>query len=159
MSSWRPAISANGRWVAFVSTSDNLVFYDDNWVRDVFIHDLQTGQTNLVSISSAGTQGNGESYWDKIDVSADGRYVAFESAASNLVDKDTNDAFDIFVRDRLTNQTIRISRASDGIEGNSYSIFPSISANGFSIAYMSQADNLVNGDTNGYLDVFVCDLR
>jgi hypothetical protein len=89
------SISANGRYVAFVSGASNLVPGDTNGVDDVFVHDRLTGQTTRVSVASDGTQGNGDSWWPSI--SADGRYVAFESRASNLVPRDTNGAWDVFV--------------------------------------------------------------
>jgi Tol biopolymer transport system component len=151
----RPSISADGRYVAFDSFSSNLVSDDANDVRDVFVHDLQTGQTSLVSIASDSTQGNQFSYGAFL--SADGRYVVFASYASNLVSGDTNDAADIFVRDRQTGQTSRVSIASDGTQGADHSLLPSISADGRYVAFFSYASNLVSGDTNGYPDVFVHD--
>jgi hypothetical protein len=92
-----PSISADGRYVAFVSGASNLVAGDTNYVNDVFVHDRQTGETKRVSVSSSGGQGkNGSS---DPDFSADGRYVAFESFASNLVPNDTNDGIDVFVHE------------------------------------------------------------
>jgi Tol biopolymer transport system component len=104
-------------------------------------------------VASDGTQGNGYSWFPSI--SADGRYVAFESYASNLVPGDTNDSWDVFVHDRLTGQTTRVSVASDGTQGNGSSWWPSISAEGRYVAFMSDALNLVPGDTNGWADIFV----
>ncbi len=151
-SDWH-SISADGRYVAFVSEAINLVRGDTNSARDVFVHDLQTGTTRRISVAPDGTQGNGDSTWPSI--SADGRYVAFESGASNLVDGDTNDVDDIFVRDLQTGTTRRVSAASNGRQGNHVSRNPSISADGSYVAFHSWASNLVPGDTNGTYDVFM----
>jgi|GEM_PF-1585857 len=150
-----PSISADGRYVAFQSYASNLVPGDTNGTWDVFVHDRLTGQTTRVSVASDGTQGNGDSECPSI--SADGRYVAFASLASNLVPGDTNGTWDVFVHDRLTGQTTRVSVASGGAQGNSGSWCPSISADGRYVAFQSYASNLVPGDTNGVLDVFVHD--
>jgi archaellum component FlaF (FlaF/FlaG flagellin family) len=112
-----------------------------------------TGQTTRVSVASDGTEGNGDSWAPSI--SADGRYVAFTSRASNLVPGDTNGTWDVFVHDRVTGQTTRVSVASDGTEGNGASEFPSISADGRYVAFISEASNLVPGDTNDKRDIFV----
>ncbi len=153
--SYSPSISADGRYVAFSSTATNLVSGDTNGMWDVFVHDRQTGQTTRVSVASDGTQGNDESTGRSI--SADGRYVAFESHANNLVSGDTNGSGDVFVHDRETGQTTRVSVASDGTQGNDHSDWPSISANGRFVAFHSIANNLVSGDTNDFADVFVHD--
>jgi hypothetical protein len=127
---------------------------------DIFVHDRQTGETSRVSVASDGTQGE-SGYQDYnysspcTSISADGRFIAFGSHAYNLVDGDTNDKYDIFVHDRLTGETRRVSVASDGTQGNSRSIFPSISADGRFIAFGSYASNLVDGDTNSGKDIFV----
>jgi archaellum component FlaF (FlaF/FlaG flagellin family) len=106
-----------------------------------------------VSVASDGTEGNGDSFvWS---ISADGRYVVFSSEASNLVPGDTNGKRDVFVHDRLTGQTTRVSVASDGTEGNNDSWAPSISADGRYVAFESEASNLVPGDTNDKPDIFV----
>jgi Tol biopolymer transport system component len=150
-----PSISADGRYVAFYSDASNLVPGDTNGVKDVFVHDRQTAQTTRISITSNGTQGNGES--DRSSISADGRYVAFQSWAQNLVPGDTNVKYDIFVHDRQTGLTSRVSVASNGAQGNGESGYPSISADGRYVAFHSDASNLVPGDINGVLDVFVHD--
>jgi Tol biopolymer transport system component len=150
-----PSISADGRYVAFHSGATNLVPTDTNNWYDVFVHDRQSGTTTRVSVSSAGGQGNGTSRWASI--SADGRYVAFNSSASNLVPGDTNDAYDVFVHDRQMGSTTRVSVSSAGAEGNGESEVPSISADGRYVGFESTAANLVPGDTNGYYDVFVHD--
>jgi Tol biopolymer transport system component len=115
---------------------------------------MQTGTTTRVSVDSSGIQGNGVSGGTP-PISADGRYVAFASYASNLVNGDTNDQADIFVRDTQTGTTSRLSVDSSGVQGNSYSSSPSISADGRCVAFTSFANNLVSGDTNGNSDVFV----
>jgi Tol biopolymer transport system component len=143
--SYNPSISADGRFVAFESEATNLVSGDTNNFRDIFVHDRQTGQTTRVSVASDGTQSNQHSY--NPSISADGRYVAFESEATNLVSGDTNNHRDIFVHDRQTGQTTRVSVASDGTQANDFSSNPSISADGRYVAFMSWASNLVGGDT------------
>jgi len=151
----KPSISANGRYVTFWTDANNLVNGDTNNSSDVFVHDQQTGETTRVSVATDGTQGN--SYSRVSSISADGRYVAFSSEANNLVIGDTNNRGDVFVHDRQTGQTTRVSLASDGTQGNIESWFPSISADGRYVAFTSWASNLVSGDTNGYGDVFVHD--
>jgi Tol biopolymer transport system component len=151
-----PSISADGRYVAFLSAASNLVAGDTNGVLDMFVHDRQTGVTERVSVDSVGTQGDG-SCFSPPAMSADGRYVVFESSATNLVPGDTNGAEDVFVHDRQTGATERVSVASDGTQGNALSGFASISADGRYVAFVSFAGNLVPGDTNGHYDVFVRD--
>jgi Tol biopolymer transport system component len=148
-------ISGDGQYVAFFSEASNLVETDTNGVADIFVHDRLTGETTMVSISSNGEQGNAKSTVPSI--SADGRYVAFESEASNLVTGDTNGEVDIFVRDRVLGVTTRVSEASDGTQANSLSFSPSISADGHYVAFSSAADNLVYGDTCCF-DIFVHNL-
>ena len=113
-----PAVSADGRFVAFASFSDNLIPGDTNGAADIFVRDRLTGTTERVSVSSTGAQANGDSGivngMGGPSISADGRFVAFDSQASNLVKGDTNGAIDVFVRDRLTGMTERDSVASDG---------------------------------------------
>ncbi|MEG4088798.1 calcium-binding protein [Microcoleus sp. Pol12B4] len=151
------SISGDGRFVAFSSFADNLVPGDTNNSRDIFVRDLSTNTTTLVSASSSGDRGNGESDF-YFSISTDGRFVAFSSEASNLVPGDTNNTEDIFVRDLLTNTTTRVSVDSAGNQGNDFSYAPSISADGRFITFSSFADNLVPGDTNDSLDIFVRDL-
>ncbi len=151
--SFGPAISADGRFVAFDSSASNLVVGDTNGTFDVFVRDRLAGVTRRVSVG-AGGQANSDSLSPAI--SADGRFVAFESNASNLVAGDTNATDDVFVRDRLAGVTRRVSVGAGG-QANSSSGSPAISANGRSVAYTSNASNLVRGDTNGAQDVFVRD--
>ncbi len=153
--SYAPTISGNGRFVAFYSYATNLVSGDTNGVLDIFVHDRQTGETTRVSVASDGTEGNDTS--DDPTISADGRFVAFRSDASNLVPGDTNGFTDIFVHDRQTGETTRVSIASDGTEANGSGSAPNISANGRFVAFYSYATNLVPGDTNSETDIFVHD--
>jgi hypothetical protein len=153
--SFGASISGDGRYVAFVASASNLVRGDTNGAWDVFVHDRQTGETARVSVASDGSQGNLGSSGSSI--SADGRYVAFNSIANNLVGGDTNNNYDVFVHDRKTHTTTLVSVASDGTQGNEGSTWPSISADGHYVAFGSYASNLVSGDTNGRKDIFVHD--
>jgi len=148
-----PSISAAGRFVTFGSVASNLVPGDTNGSWDVFVHDLQTGQTTRVSVDTSGAEGNNDSRYPSI--SADGRFVAFDSSASNLVPGDTDRHRDVFVHDRLTRQTTRVSVGISGAGGNNPGVFPSISADGRFVTFHSSASNLVHDDTNGTWDVFV----
>jgi Tol biopolymer transport system component len=146
-----PAISATGRYIAFFSNASNLVPGDTNGAGDVFVRDRLAGLTRRVSVGAAG-QANDNSAEPAI--SADGRYVAFYSEASNLVPGDTNTTVDVFVRDRLSGVTRRISVSTAG-QGNGPSYGPSLTPDGRSVAFESDASNLVPGDTNQRGDVFV----
>lgn len=150
------AISADGGWVAFTSFASNLVAGDTNGVVDVFVHDRQTFTTTRVSVGPAGVQGNGASHGSAI--SADGRWVVFSSWASNLVAGDTYSAWsDVFVHDRQTGTTTRVSAGPGGVRGNGNSSASAISADGQWVVFTSEAANLVTGDTNRYPDVFLHD--
>ncbi|MER7250206.1 hypothetical protein [Kribbella sp. NPDC000426] len=148
-------VSAHGRYVAFSSYADDLVPGDTNGQRDVFVRDTMTGRTTSVSVGTGGVPGNGESR--EPSISADGRYVAFNSAASNLVVGDTNNSQDIFVRDLRTGRTTLVSVGRTG-PADSDSWEPEISADGRHVAFTSNATDLVVGDTNATGDVFVRDL-
>jgi Tol biopolymer transport system component len=154
--SFTPAISGDGRYVAFASAGSTLVPGDTNGVEDVFVYDRQSRTTERVSLSSAGDQGNDDSYGPAI--SADGRYVAFTSAASNLVPGDSNGELDVFVRDRVARTTVLASVGPHGTLGDGPSGAPSISGDGRLVAFESDADNLVPNDGNRTGDVFVHDL-
>lgn len=148
-----PAISADGKFVAFASQDFGLVAGDTNNVSDIFVRDLVAGVTTRVSVDSAGFEGNNTSY--RPDISGDGRFVTFASYASNLVAGDTNNAPDIFLHDRMTGTTTRVSVDSSGAQANSNSEKAEISADGTAIAFISYAGNLVASDVNNNWDVFV----
>ena len=154
--SFNPSISFDGRYVAFDSFAGNLVTGDTNGRADVFIHDRQTGVTSRISVTSTGGQGNGDSRFPSI--SADGRFVVFHSIAANLVTGDTNARFDIFRYDRLTDDTVRVSVSSAGVQSNGASFDSSISSDGCLVAFESAGTNLVAGDTNARFDIFVVDV-
>jgi WD40-like Beta Propeller Repeat len=147
--------SIGGRFVSFISSSPNLVPNDTNGVEDVFVRDLAAGTTERVSVSSTGEQGNSSS--TAASLSSTGRFVAFSSFASNLVSGDTNGAFDVFIHDRQTGTTERVSVSSGEVQGNAMSVSPTVSRNGRFVAFYSDATNLVPGDTNGRTDIFVRD--
>lgn len=155
-SSASTSISADGRFVVINSDATNLVSNDINGKGDAFVHDRHTGETTRVSVSSDGAQAF-STVWATA-ISGDGRYVAMASGASNLVSGDTNGRMDVFVHDRQTGETTRVSVASDGMESNNYSSNPSISENGRFVAFGSYANNLVTDDTNDAYDVFIHDL-
>jgi Tol biopolymer transport system component len=150
-----PAITPDGRFLAFMSYASNLVPGDTNGVPDEFVRDRLTGQVTRVSVSSSGAQGNGMCYPPVI--SADGRWVAFESVASTLVPGDTNATSDLFLHDRATGQTTRVSVGWSGAQANGHSGLPSMSPDGRFLAFTSAASNLVPFDLNGVQDVFVLD--
>lgn len=153
-----PAISGDGRFVAFESAASDLVPGDTNGVTDIFVHDRQTGALERVSVASDGTEANAESH--NASLSDDGRFVAFESVSWELVPADNNERTDIFVYDR-TNDVIEIVSESQSNEAaNGHSINPTISADGVHVAFESLATNLVDGDpdANSVSDVFVVDL-
>jgi len=149
------SMSWDGRYVAYYSEASNLVGGDSNYTGDIFVYDTVEGTTKRVSVASNGTQGNDGS--SSPSISGDGRYVAYHSIAGNLVDGDTNYTGDVFVYDTVESTTTRVSVSSNGTEGNDGSSSPSISGDGRYVAYYSEADNLVSGDTNGTGDVFVYD--
>ncbi|MPY76872.1 MAG: hypothetical protein GEU87_21770, partial [Alphaproteobacteria bacterium] len=153
--SFGSSVSADGRYVVFDSAASNLVAGDTNNASDVFVHDTSSGATTRVSVNSAGVEGNDTSF--SPSVSADGRYVAFHSAASNLVAGDTNGVSDVLVHDTSSGDTIRVSVDSAGVEGNADSFDLSVSADGRYVAFRSFATTLVAGDTNNAFDVFVHD--
>ena len=159
LESSRPALSRDGNVVGFVSSATNLVPGDTNGVEDIFVRDLSTNRTERVSVSSDGTQG--DEFSDRFAPALDrtGRYVAFESSATNLVSDDTNAVFDIFLRDRRGQTTIRVSLGANGVQGNDFSISPALSADARFVAFASGADNLVPSDDNGFVDAFVRDRR
>jgi Tol biopolymer transport system component len=146
-------ISADGSTVAFSSRASNLVIGDTNQALDVFVVDVRTLAIERVSVDSAGLQADSDCAIDAI--SADGGVVAFESHADDLVPGDTNGCSDVFVRDRGTGTTERVSVAAGGGQGDLDSSDATLSADGSLVAFFSRADNLVAGDRNGASDVFV----
>jgi TolB protein len=169
-----PGISGDGQRVVFASSSDNMVGVDKNLdficdtgcdtnsVRDIFVRDISTATTRRVSLSSAGTEANGDSQYPAI--SANGQYVAFSSTATNLVAGDGNNLRDIFVHNLNNNQTIRASVDTSGGDPNGGSaadgsIGPVLNATGRYVAFYSEASDLIAGDTNGAGDIFVRDLQ
>jgi dipeptidyl aminopeptidase/acylaminoacyl peptidase len=152
-----PAISSDGRYIAFNSTANNLVTGDTNGRSDIFIKDTQTGITTLVSSDSAGTIGNNNS--NSLAISSDGRYVAFSSYATNLIAGDTNNATDIFLKDTQTGVTTLVSSDSAGVIQNNTSYTPKVSSDGRYVVFTSESTNLVSGDTNGGSDIYLKDTQ
>jgi Tol biopolymer transport system component len=153
-SSVYPAISADGRYVAFASVASNLVAADNNGAIDIFVHDLVTGSTERVSVDSHGNEADMHSLQPAI--SGDGRYVTFLSSASNLVDDDTNGVADAFVHDRQSGTTRRVSLSAMGEQANGETYEPVvISTDGRYVSFASEANNLVANDTNDFSDVFL----
>lgn len=151
-----PFITPDGQFVVFYSYADNLVTGDNNGYADVFVHDRLLGTTTRASVNAYGQEStNGGA---RPSISADGRYVAFETSAGNLVSGDTNGCSDIFVHDRQTGGIVRVSVDSLGGESNDASYWSSISPNGRYVAFESYADNLVPNDTNWEQDIFVHDV-
>lgn len=153
-----PAISPDGQAVAFASDSDNLVVGDGNGMRDVFVHDRASGATSLVSGASGGIQANGGS--ESPAIAGGPPYsVAFRSSADNLLSvPDTNGQTDVFVGGGgggPFSSVELVSEAFDGAQATGFNTAPSISEDGFVIAFESFAANLVAGDTNGVGDIFV----
>jgi len=154
-SAW-PAISLDGRFVAFSSLASNLVAGDLNRKRDVFVFDGLTGIVVRASVPVAGGEALGES--DGPSISMDGSRVVFASRAANLAGTDVNGRWDVFLRDLTTMQTTLISVAPTGVAGAGDSQWPVISANGRTVAFMTRAPDLTAGDTNGKWDVVIRDL-
>lgn len=151
--SYRPRISHDGTKIIFESDANNIASPDNNSKRDIFSFDLASSTPIVVSQSGSGTNGNGDSFdaWP----SADGRYVVFASDATNLVNGDTNASTDIFLRDTLSQTTIRVSVSNSSLESNGASTQPRISSDGAYIVFKSEASNLVNFDNNSATDIFI----
>ncbi len=163
----RPVMSRDGRFVAFESYATNLVgagsglpvvgqFTDNNNANDVFLHDLGSGTTTLVSTTSDRRTGGGDS--DRPSISGDGRYVAFNSIAGNLAGSDTNAKYDVYVRDMQSGTTTRQSVDAAGAQANNGSLSPSISADGRWVSFSSTATNLVSGQDGGIEDIYLKDI-
>jgi Tol biopolymer transport system component len=148
-----PVISADGQYVAFQSTATNLVGGDTNSVSDIFVYDRTLDVMQRVSVSTLGVEADTSA--TTASISADGRYVAFVSAATTLVATDTNGFHDVFVYDRDQSTLEIVSVDGSGNEVNNLSTSePIIAADGSYVAYVSGATNIVAGDTEGIQDVF-----
>jgi Bacterial TSP3 repeat/WD40-like Beta Propeller Repeat len=149
-----PTITPDGHFVVFTSTANNLVPGDNSYLRsDVFVRDLWSNTTTLVSVNYTGT-GGGNNNSSGALISTNGRYVVFESDATDLVPGDTNGATDIFQRDLQAGTTTLISVATNGSVGNGASTYPVMTPDGRYVAFLSFATNLIANDTNGIQDVF-----
>ncbi|MGD2186587.1 MAG: hypothetical protein PVI71_10685, partial [Desulfobacterales bacterium] len=154
--SFFPAISSDGRFVAFTSEASNLVAGDTNNKADVFVHDRQNDTTELIIGPAEFTSGSNIIIVAP-NISPDGNFVGFRSDADDLVPADTNISFDTFLINRSTSIIERSSISSSEIEGNSDSSRPALSTANQYVVFSSNATNLVSGDTNGSEDVFVRD--
>jgi hypothetical protein len=139
------SISADGRYVTFFSDATNLVSPATSGTQ-VFVYDRQSDAVTLVSVNTSGAEGNNLSNFPSI--SADGRYVTFQSRASDLVNPPTS-SVQVFLRDQQAGATTLVSSNASGAQGNNYSAFPSISANGHYISFVSGATNLVSPPSSG----------
>jgi Tol biopolymer transport system component len=155
--SFDPSVSWGGRFIAFTATSTDLVSGDTNGRTDVFVRDTLADTTTRVSVSSAGGQANGDS--TRPAISPDGRYVAFESKASNLVGNDTNATTDIFVRDLVAKTTIRASLRSTGAQSTGTAEWPTISNDGKHVAFQTDDNAMAFGEGNGKIDAYVRDTQ
>ncbi|MBK8816693.1 MAG: PD40 domain-containing protein [Methylococcaceae bacterium] len=151
------SISADGRYVAFVTGNSKVTANDTNASYDVFVRDLLTRTTEVVSVNTSGKLGN--DFSDTPSLSGNGRFIAFRSLASNFATGDTSKSYDIFVHDRQSKITRLVSKGYNGAKANGHSSYPQISADGRYVAFQSSASNLIANDTNRIDDVFVHDLK
>jgi Tol biopolymer transport system component len=152
--SYFPAISSDSRWASF-TTFGSLIPQDHNNSYDIYVRNLVTGALERISLASDGSEANGPSHFSLL--SADGRFVAFDSYASNLVPGDVNNMPDVFLRDRLNGTTELISVASDGTPGNQPSNGAVISADGRYVAFHSTASNLAPNYNGSSIAVYLRD--
>jgi Tol biopolymer transport system component len=160
--SFGPAvITADGRYVAFESVAKNLSPDDNKGVDDIFVRDVLASTTTLVSRATGAVGAAGDGLSGDASISADGRYVAFDSEADNLSTEDDKAAVDVFVRDMVNNTTTLVSRATGaaGAPGNADSNFPFISPDGRYVAFQSDANNLSTEDNDAAGNVSVRDLQ
>ncbi len=176
-SSSTPFLSADGRFVAFESSANDLVANDDNGLKDIFVRDAQTGVTQLVTVNTSGAASRGGVLFVWLyGLSADGRFVLFTTEAQDLVDNDKNDSADLYVRDLVAGKTMLVSVNVNGqasgnrsslTSGGFFSFDPVLSANGRFVAFVSYVNDLTENDqvcygdcdgTNGFSDIFVRDL-
>ena len=155
--SFSPSISSTGRYVAFESWAANITPGDTNNSGDIFVRDMEQPVVTNTLVSMAEGGGQGYFYSRNPSISAAGDRVAFHSLSSNLVAGDTNGVEDVFLRDITNGHTYRVSVDASGVEGNGASGTPAISGDGRYIAFSSEASNLVDGDSNGFMDVFLKD--
>jgi Tol biopolymer transport system component len=150
-SSFHPAVSADGRFVAFASRASNLINGDHNEWEDIFVRDLNNRVTERISISTNGVESDDSSFYPTI--SGDGRYVAYESYATNLIDGKpvTSDASYIYLYDRSSEETIRIEVDGEPVKASS----PQLSANGEFLVFSSYSSQIVPGDENNDSDIFL----
>lgn len=151
------AISGDGKFVAFVSSGNDIVANDNNQTSDVFLRDVASGVTIRASIGTHGGESNGPS--SSATISRDGRYVAFASGATNISDDDINGQVDVFRYDRVTGTSVLVSKNAAGVLGNQASATPSISADGRFVAFVTRSTNLDPLDTDSLLDVYVKDIE
>jgi Tol biopolymer transport system component len=152
-----PRISGDGRFVLFSSSANDLVRGDNGYLGlDVFLRDRASNATTLISVNLNGT-GGGNDHSRYAGISTNGRYVLFESTASDLVAGDTNGTTDVFVRDVWWQTTRLVSVATNGLAGNGVSSEAVMTPDGRYVAFISSASNLVPGD-NSQPDVFVRDM-
>jgi Tol biopolymer transport system component len=151
MNSFNCDISANGRYIVFDSFSDNLSTKDGPNA-DVFLRDVTAGKTYLASVGTNGAAADGDSQFPA--VSNSGRFVAFESSATNLIANDGNGVQDVFRYDRTAKVNKRLSVATNGTAANNASYYAEMSGDGSWTVFTSSADNLVSNDNNGKQDVF-----
>ncbi len=164
-SSYVPTVSADGRYSVFSSGASNLVAGDTavcdpsgsgrHNCNDIFIHDNTTGETTRISQALGGAQPNGDSTFPSI--SADGRFVLFESKASNLVPNDTNASSDIFLFDRTTSQITRVSVGSNGEQVAGSSAYAHMTPDARFITFVTAANNLIPGNSSFKFNVYLYD--
>jgi Tol biopolymer transport system component len=154
--SYWPSVANNGS-VVFPSFASNLVPNDTNANWDVFVRNIKTNKTRRVSVSSAGAEGNGNSgvLFGAPRISADGKRIAFDSSATNLVAGDSNGTADVFLHNRANQTTRRVSVRFDGAQGNGQALLGDIASSGRFVSFLSISSNLVGGDSNGVYDAFV----
>ena len=163
----RASVSADGRYIAFASDARNLAPADNNGVEDVFVRDTQTGTTIRITINADGEEADDRS--TRPSISGDGRFIAFYSDATNLIDNDSEDIRDIYVYDRDPDANgifdegngthTRVSVSSSGQGGNAFSTRPAISSDGRHIVFRSQSTNLTPGTFSGVMNIFSHDLQ
>lgn len=154
--SLEPVVSRDAKFIAFSSAATDLVTDDTNLFQDIFVFDVVAATVSRITVSGAGVEANGAS--SQPSISEDGRYVAFRSEATNLVENDTNGVADIFIHDRTLGSTKIVSLGRKGGPANGESFYPTVSDDGRFVSFLSKAKNLVQGDLNEVTDAFVRDI-